>query len=134
MINLETNFGFDLILLDCRLRLLKYFFTFFQVYISSKVAKIFNLRYQIKLCMYVCVCICMSHFLKKVTAFFILSACSTWSMHRRNAFVSFLSPSPVKYYLNSKTFRHLKTHKEKLCNDDVCSLIDHRREPINMRQ
>ena len=43
----------------------------------------------------------------------------------------------VKYYLNLKTFRHFKMQKEKLCNDDVnrvCPLIDHRGDPIKMRE
>ena len=40
-------------------------------------------------------------------------------MPRQDFFVPYLLSSHVKYYLILKTFRHFKTQREKLCNDDV---------------
>ena len=64
-------------------------------------------------------CRAVSHFLKKETAFFLLPTSRTCSMPRQDVFGSYLSPSHVKYYLNFKTFRHFKTQRETLSNDDV---------------
>ena len=85
--NLETNFVFDLISLDCQRRLLQNFF--------------------------------FESFPYKETVFFLLPASRTCSVHRQDFFVPFLSPSHVKYLNFLKSFRHVKTQREKLCKDDV---------------
>ena len=87
-VNLKTNFVFGLVSLDCRLRLLEYFF--------------------------------LSHFLKKETALFLLPVSRTCSMPRQDVF-GFLSFAQSCKILSKifKTFRHFKTQRETLCNDDV---------------
>ena len=59
-----------------------------------------------------------SHFLKQ-GFFLLLPASRTCSMPGQDLFVPYLRSVTLNIILILKTYRHIKTQTEKLCNDDV---------------